>query len=125
MAFSEEKSHDEKFFYSEPENQPDRRYGSYATTPLFTTPLTPAEASMHSYQDMPRCRDFELRAVKCLEAYGWYKLNEKCELFIKDMYECVTRAKQSKRHYLMIKEHKRQIANGEREYLPTPRVDLL
>ena len=93
--------------------------------PAFRTPWTEALGSTYNYQDHPFCRDFELRLANCVEAYGWYRSQEKCTLLFKDLEECLYSQKRNKRISLMQQERARQSKKGQkREYLPATLVDL-
>lgn len=97
----------------------------YYGLPALRTPWTEALGSAYTYQDHPICRDFELRLVDCVEAYGWYRSQEKCNLLFKDLEECLYNLKRNKRLFLMKQERSRLESKGrKREDLPVPFIDL-
>ncbi|KAF2354004.1 NADH:ubiquinone oxidoreductase iron-sulfur subunit 5 [Trinorchestia longiramus] len=82
--------------------------------PYFRTPLTDLGSHMISHQSGGMCRDFEMRAVECVEAYGTHKAETLCRDYMDDLFECVHGDKARKRHEAMQAERKRQVAAGLR-----------
>ena len=69
----------------------------------------------HTHQ-MGKCKDFELRMIDCLEAYGANREGqEKCADYIADLNECSGMGKQKERVKLMRLERIRQYKAGERK----------
>lgn len=75
-------------------------------------------------QSSKECADFELRVIDCVDAYGFYRAEDKCRNLIADFHECVFMTKQVKRSILMYQERSRQVKEGKREFLPPPPLDL-
>lgn len=63
------------------------------TEPIIRTPFTDMGAAMITQQHTV-CKDFEMKYIKCLEAYGKSLGETKCQAFLEDFTECSTRAKQ-------------------------------
>lgn len=73
-------------------------------------------------QDHPHCADRELKVVDCMDAYGFYRGQDKCRALLEDMYECVTAAKRHRRVELMMDERERQEKSGQRKPEDRPHV---
>ncbi|XP_006622114.1 uncharacterized protein LOC102672861 [Apis dorsata] len=88
--------------------------------PIFKTPLTKIFGiSIHS-QYYSTCKNFELRLAECVEAYGFYKGQEKCKALILDLDECLYKEKRMHRQEIINGEFQRQINAGERKYEKAP-----
>ncbi|XP_076235433.1 NADH dehydrogenase (ubiquinone) 15 kDa subunit isoform X2 [Calliopsis andreniformis] len=90
-------------------------------TPLIKAPWTEITSNIGTYQQHPECRDFEFRLADCVEAYGWYRSLEKCDLLFKDLEECAYNLKRNKRLGIMLQERKRQ---GRTSFIPPPPTDM-
>lgn len=62
--------------------------------PIIRTPFTDMGASMFTEQNTPFCKNFEIKYMKCIEAYGKPLGDTKCKDFLEDFSECVTKTKQ-------------------------------
>ncbi|CAG2115317.1 unnamed protein product [Medioppia subpectinata] len=62
----------------------------------------------------PRCAEFQLNAVECLEAYGAKRGRRVCSRYLDDYQECIRGYKQSQRVNEMTKERLKQVMRGER-----------
>ncbi|ENN79485.1 hypothetical protein YQE_04129, partial [Dendroctonus ponderosae] len=84
-------------------------------TPFFKSPLTDLTGSVISSQwgDGP-CRDMEMKALDCLDAYGIRRGEVKCAELIKNFDECSVKIKQMNRTTAMRLERHRQHFAGER-----------
>ncbi|NP_001155303.1 NADH dehydrogenase [ubiquinone] iron-sulfur protein 5 isoform X1 [Apis mellifera] len=88
--------------------------------PLFTSPITDYFGiSLHA-QCYSACKDFELRLAECVEAYGFFKGQEKCEPLILDLDECLYKEKRKHRQEIISGEFQRQIDAGERKHEKAP-----
>ncbi|XP_076638283.1 NADH dehydrogenase (ubiquinone) 15 kDa subunit [Colletes latitarsis] len=76
-------------------------------------------------QRNPTCKNFEYRYADCIEAYGYYKGQDKCQFLMEDLAECLYMTKQRIRVNMMTEERKRQMKEGKRDFIPYPRPDLL
>lgn len=95
------------------------KYHAFAE-PIFKSPITNwFGASLHA-QFNATCKDFELHLAECVEAYGFYKGQEKCEALIRDLDECLHREKRRHRQEIINGEFLRQIDAGERKYEKAP-----
>lgn len=83
-------------------------------SPPLKTPLTDLTGCLISHQWEGRCKDFEMRAVDCLEAYGLLRGQEKCKDLLDDFKECATRKIRDARLGAMRMERRRQYWMGER-----------
>lgn len=83
-------------------------------TPFIRSPFTDITGCLVSHQWYGRCKDFELAAVECMEAYGRAGGLQKCDALLKDFKECHTRDKQLRRATAMRAERLRQYKEGER-----------
>lgn len=96
-------------------------------SPPFRTPLTDLTGCVISHQWHGRCKDFEMRAVDCLEAYGLYRGLEKCHDLLEDFKECSMNTKRDARLNDMRLERTRQYWMGERSkserYATPPKPD--
>jgi len=61
--------------------------------PILRTRFTDMTAPMFSFQNH-HCKDFEMRYVSCMEAYGKSLGQQKCVDFKLDLNECVYNDKQ-------------------------------
>ncbi|XP_017879575.1 uncharacterized protein LOC108624651 [Ceratina calcarata] len=77
------------------------------------------KVSVH-VQDDGLCRDFELQLAECVEAYGFYRGQTKCEAMIHDLSECLKGEKRRSRNDIIYGEMTRQVENGERKYEKPP-----
>lgn len=114
--------------------------------PFLKSPFTDLTAHLVSHQNEGRCADMEMRAIDCMEAYGYHRGLDKCDALIKDFQECAGFEKQAKRFYVstiifltkspimyinilqaMRMERHRQYWNGEKtkkdHYAESPRHD--
>ncbi|XP_066143968.1 uncharacterized protein ND-15 [Euwallacea fornicatus] len=86
-------------------------------TPYLKSPFTDFTGAVISSQwgDQP-CRDMEMKALDCLEAYGIDRgiTLKKCETLINDFRECSMKIKQKSRVQAMNAERMRQYKAGER-----------
>lgn len=104
----------------------DNKAPKYRTfmEPVFKTPITDLFGiSLHS-QNYAACKDFELRLAECVEAYGFYKGQEKCEPLILDLDECLYKEKRIHRQEIINGEFQRQINAGERKYEKAPFISF-
>lgn len=96
-------------------------------SPPFRTPFTDLTGCVISHQWHGKCKDFEMRAIDCLEAYGLNRGLEKCNDLIEDFKECGLRQKREARMIAMRNERARQYWMGERSknerYAEPPIVD--
>ncbi|KAL1501990.1 hypothetical protein ABEB36_007206 [Hypothenemus hampei] len=84
-------------------------------TPYFKSPFTDFFNDVISAQwGGGPCADLELKALDCLEAYGFSKGLQQCQQQLKDFEECIMKIKQFKRLDAMEKERQRQYKSGER-----------
>ncbi|KZC06445.1 hypothetical protein WN55_10355 [Dufourea novaeangliae] len=79
----------------------------------------------YNAQTHPVCKNFELRLADCVEAYGFKKGEEKCNLLVLDLKECLYRTKRQKRIQMIQAVRREQMKKGERDYMPIDRLDLL
>ncbi|KAK4885169.1 hypothetical protein RN001_001440 [Aquatica leii] len=84
-----------------------------STSPVFRSPFTDLTGCLISHQWHGPCRDFEMKVMDCLEAYGLHNGRIKCDTLIKDFRECAGRRKQDGRVIAMRNERLRQIKSGE------------
>nr|KAF7435248.1 hypothetical protein H0235_003439 [Vespula pensylvanica] len=101
---------------------------SYVDKPgVITTSLTARLAQTYTAQLVPKCANFELRAVECYEAYGFHGAQKKklCQNYLDDLKECIYQIKSYYRISLMRQERKRQYKEGIRDeiYAPSPIQD--
>ncbi|XP_076061057.1 NADH dehydrogenase (ubiquinone) 15 kDa subunit isoform X2 [Oratosquilla oratoria] len=62
--------------------------------PFLRTPLTDMTGQILTHQTNGICRDFEMRAMECLEGYGIKDGRSKCLDYMDDLRECMFRKKQ-------------------------------
>jgi len=62
----------------------------------------------------PRCAEFQLNAIECLEAYGAHRGRAHCQNFLDDYVECLHGFNQLQRVTEMKKERVKQVMRGER-----------
>ncbi len=62
--------------------------------PILRTRFTDMTAAMFTHQKNEVCKDFELRFVYCMEAYGRPLGDTKCQELKDDLNECVFKNKQ-------------------------------
>ena len=62
--------------------------------PIIRTRFTDMTAALFTQQNNLACKDFELKFVYCMEAYGKPLGNTKCKDFEDDLRECVFKGKQ-------------------------------
>nr|XP_045606252.1 uncharacterized protein LOC123763223 isoform X2 [Procambarus clarkii] len=62
--------------------------------PAFRTPLTDLTGRLLTHQSSPKCADFEMRAMECLEAYGVQRGRIQCIDYLDDLRECAFETKQ-------------------------------
>lgn len=96
------------------------------TEPILRTRFTDISAALFTSQNS-ECKDFELRYVYCLEAYGKSLGESKCKDLKEDMRECIFKIKQLSRVYAISNERSRQLKSGELKpeetYGPIPKPD--
>lgn len=84
-----------------------------SVSPFFRSPFTDLTGTLVTHQWYGRCEDFEMRAMQCLEAYGFDRGQEKCEKILRDFRECSSMELQTKRAMAMRLERHRQHFTGE------------
>lgn len=62
--------------------------------PILRTRFTDMTAPLFTHQKNEECRDFELKYVYCMEAYGKPYGDAKCKDYKDDLTECVFKFKQ-------------------------------
>lgn len=96
-------------------------------SPPFRIPLTDLTGCVISHQWDGPCKDFEMRAVDCLEAYGLNRGLQKCKDLVEDFKECHTRTKRNARLNAMRIERQKQYWLGDRSkeerYATPPKPD--
>ncbi|KAI9551484.1 hypothetical protein GHT06_021817 [Daphnia sinensis] len=96
------------------------------TEPILRTRFTDMSAALFSAQKT-ECKDFELRYVYCLEAYGKSLGESKCKDLKDDIQECFFKFKQLARTEAIKNERVRQLKSGELKpeetYGPIPKPD--
>ncbi|MCL4121703.1 UNVERIFIED_CONTAM: hypothetical protein GTU68_034499 [Idotea baltica] len=55
--------------------------------------MTRVTGPLLTYQRSPRCRDFEMRYMECLDAYGIRMGRTKCKDYMEDLRECANSVK--------------------------------
>ena len=61
--------------------------------PFIRTPFSDLTGGVMTHQCRKECRDFEMNAVECLEAYGAVKGKVKCQDYLDDLKECMFQTK--------------------------------
>ncbi|XP_076754617.1 NADH dehydrogenase (ubiquinone) 15 kDa subunit [Xylocopa sonorina] len=80
--------------------------------------------ALHNQHDA-LCRDFEYQLALCVDAYGFYQGQLKCDLLIKDLSECLLADKRNSRREIISGEFNRQVDAGERKYEKTKFLPFL
>lgn len=71
-------------------------------------------------QDHGVCREFERNVAECVEAYGFYRGQVKCEALMHDLAECLLGEKRRSRNDILFGEMTRQVEKGERKFEEPP-----
>ncbi|XP_035744062.1 uncharacterized protein LOC118451515 [Vespa mandarinia] len=99
--------------------------------PLITTSISSHYRRTFNVQLVPKCADFELKAIECYEAYGYQGGRKKqlCQDYLADLKECLFKRKSILRLQTMHEERMRQYKEGIRKkediFAPSPPQDSL
>ncbi|XP_038056931.1 NADH dehydrogenase [ubiquinone] iron-sulfur protein 5-like [Patiria miniata] len=68
--------------------------------------------------EKPRCADLELDWLRCADGLGWKRAKKECKVEMEDFWECAQGTKKMARYHTILKERKKQMAEGK--YTPPP-----
>lgn len=83
-------------------------------------PVNRFTAPYYHWQQDGHCRDFELEAAECIDAYGFTQGRTKCRDLLEDLLECSTGEKQRNRQEILITEYARKVKAGEKTFEEAP-----